>query len=142
MGIKPSKIEELLKHRICPRCKSPFSYLERHRDRKTGKVYYYAVHYEGYTRTPSGKIKKKVRKCYLGPDFYNYVSLTHGDEGLVFRGMLDSERILVYLDIIIGYLRRTRLTPREAIELAAKFEMIAKALKEAAKSEEKEEKEK
>ena len=142
MGIKPSKWEEeLLKHRICPRCKLPFSYLERRRDRSTGKVYYYVVHYEGYTRTSSGKIRKKVRKCYLGPDYYDYGSRTHEEEGLVLRGMLYHDRVFVYLDALIGYLGRVRLDPGSASTLAAKFRMIADRLEEAARRERERQKE-
>jgi len=140
MGVKPSKWEELLKHRICPRCKRPFSYLERHRDRKTGKVYYYAVHYKGYRRV-GGKIKKDVEKCYLGPDLYDYVTLTHGDEGLVLRGMLDRGRVLSYLDALIGFLNRVRMDPGLASELAAKFRLIADRLEEAARCERERQKE-
>jgi hypothetical protein len=51
--------------RACPRCGRPYSYLERHRIGK--KVYLYAVHYEGYESGPDGRMRKRVRKCYLGP---------------------------------------------------------------------------
>jgi len=53
---------------VCPRCGQPISYIER--QRRGNRVYYYAVHYEGYERTPDGRIRKKVRRCYLGPDKY------------------------------------------------------------------------
>ena len=55
-------------YRVCPRCGQPISYIER--QRRGDQVYYYAVHYEGYERTPDGRIRKKVRRCYLGPEKY------------------------------------------------------------------------
>ena len=55
-------------YRVCPRCGQPISYIER--QRRGNQVYYYAVHYLGYERTPDGRIHKKVRRCYLGPDKY------------------------------------------------------------------------
>ena len=141
MESKPPRWEELFKHRICPRCGEPFSYLERHRDKVSGKTYYYAVHYMGYSRTSSGKIRKKVRKCYLGPEYYDYVTLTHEREGLVLRGMLDRDRVLSYLDALIGFLNRVRMDPGLASELAAKFRLIADRLEEAARCERERQKE-
>ena len=114
---------------ICPRCGEPYSYLERRS--VGGKVYYYAVHYEGIKDG-----KRRYRKCYLGPDYYTYTSLLHEREGLVFKGLMDNDRLLVYLDIIINYLSRSgRLTPSLALELADRFEELARALREAAKHE-------
>ena len=53
----------------CPRCGKPISWVEK---RTVGNnVYYYAVHYEGSIRI-GGKVEKKVRKCYLGPEEYKY----------------------------------------------------------------------
>ncbi len=61
--------------RACPRCGRPYSYLERHRIGK--KVYLYAVHYEGYERGPDGRMRKRVRKCYLGPADSPLVSVSY-----------------------------------------------------------------
>jgi len=61
----------------CPRCGQPVSYIEKHR--RNGHVYYYAVHYLGYERAPDGRVRKRLRKCYLGPEAYTEVSRTHGD---------------------------------------------------------------
>jgi hypothetical protein len=85
--------------KICPRCGLPYSYIE---ERETGSnTYYYAVHY--YT---IGKRRVKKR-CYLGPEVYKYVSKTHFDVGLHFKGLVDSERLLYYLrEIVVGVRRR------------------------------------
>ena len=57
-----------------------------------------------------GKVRKRVRKCYLGPEgSYEYVTRTHEREGLVFRGAVDRERILAYLDALIGYVSKVEL---------------------------------
>ena len=62
-------------------------------------MHLYTVHYLGYE-----KVRKKTREYYLGPEeSYEYVSKTHFREGLVFRGMIDFERALAYLDAIINY---------------------------------------
>ena len=53
---------------VCPRCGQPISYIERRR--RGNQVYYYAIHYEGYERTPDGKPRPKLRRCYLGPEKY------------------------------------------------------------------------
>lgn len=72
---------------VCPRCGAAVSWVER---RKRGsRTYYYAVH-EEYVGG-----KRRVRKCYLGPDAYTYVTITH--RGVVFRGMMDGERIVDYV---------------------------------------------
>jgi phosphoglycolate phosphatase-like HAD superfamily hydrolase len=39
-----------------------------------------AVHYEGYEKVEEEgrrKVKKKARKCYLGPQIYKYVEKLH-----------------------------------------------------------------
>ena len=84
---------------VCPRCGQPISYIEKHR--KNGHVYYYAVHYLGYERAPDGRVVKRLRKCYLGPEAYTEVSRTHGDLGLTFRGLLEGSRELEYLEGLV-----------------------------------------
>jgi len=113
--------------RLCPRCGQEYSYLERHR--KGGRVYVVAVHYEGYVKA-EGKVKKKVRKCYLGPEgCYDYVSRLHAREGLVLRGASDHERALAYLDALISYLSRVELDRTLAESLAERFIKLAEALR-------------
>ena len=80
---------------ICPRCGLPVSYFEKHRS--GDKEYLYAVHYYGYSRTASGKVKKKVRKCYLGPvGAYEYVI----NKGLSIQTKEGLDCLLEKLDII------------------------------------------
>jgi len=54
----------------CPRCFKDISWIEE-RVRK-GRKYYYAVHYEGYSRV-DGRVRRRIKKCYLGPRVYEYV---------------------------------------------------------------------
>ena len=120
--------------KICPRCGLEFSYYETHRI--GDKEYLYAVHYEGYSKDSSGKIRKKVRKCYLGPvSAYEYVTKMHFREGLVLRGLIDPDRAISYINALINYIRRSKLDPGEALKLADKFQELAKALREIAERE-------
>jgi hypothetical protein len=64
--------------KLCPRCGQPLSYIESYK--KGSQTYYVAVHYEGYEKAEvegRRRIKKKVRKCYLGPQVYKYVEKLH-----------------------------------------------------------------
>ena len=61
--------------KVCPRCGQPVSYLERHR--RNGHVYLYAAHYLGYRKGPDGRVYKKVRRCYLGPEGSPAVSVSY-----------------------------------------------------------------
>ena len=82
------------REKICPRCGQKYSYIER---RKVGsQVYLLAVHYFKVGG------KRKVRKCYLGPESeYIYVSRLHE---FPLRGPLDKERILKYLRSLVALL--------------------------------------
>ncbi len=113
--------------RVCPRCGLPYSYIER---RKNGdRVYYYAVH---YSRVDGGK--RKVHKCYLGPDTYEYVSRLHVREGLILKGLSDPERVLEYLDAIINYIKNIKrshvIDPELAKQIKAKARFILKLIRE------------
>lgn len=68
---------------------------------RKGRKYYYAVHYEGYSRV-NGKVRRKLRKCYLGPRAYEYVSRMHSDIGLSLHGFMVRGRFLKYLEMISG----------------------------------------
>jgi len=115
---------------VCPRCGQPISYIERHR--RNGHVYYYAVHYLGYERAPDGRVVKRLRKCYLGPDLYSYVSSTHGDLGLTFRGLAERGRELEYLEGLVraleGRLERGELDRAQALELAGALAQLSERL--------------
>jgi len=108
---------------LCPRCGLPYSYVEARE--VGGKVYYYAVHYyrEGN--------KRRVRKCYLGPEYYDYVTRTHEREGLILRGLTSTDRVIGYLDALISYVSSPEfnLTPSLALKLADRLEELAKRLR-------------
>jgi len=131
-----SQSQEVL---VCPRCGAPISYIER--QRRGDQVYYYAVHYEGYERTPDGKIRKKVKKCYLGPHMYIEVSKLHRDIGMTLKGLIEEGREKDYINdlanAIESRLRAGRLKPEEALELAESIDRLtelARRLREFASS--------
>jgi len=121
--------------RICPRCGQPISYIER--QRHGNQVYYYAVHYLGYERTPDGKIRKKVKRCYLGPAKYIEVSKLHADLGLTLKGLMEEERERDYIEALVrsvrDRMRGGRLTAGGAKELAAVLFRFSEELKELAR---------
>jgi hypothetical protein len=124
---------------VCPRCGAPISYIER--QRRGDQVYYYAVHYEGYERTPDGKIRKKVKKCYLGPHAYIEVTKLHSDIGLTLKGLINEGRERDYINDLANAietrLRAGRLRPEEALELAESIDRLtelARRLREFASS--------
>lgn len=55
-------------NRVCPRCGQIVSCFQKIKIR--GAEYWYSVHYEGYEKDPNGKVKLKLKKCYLGPVEY------------------------------------------------------------------------
>lgn len=113
---------------VCPRCGRPINYFEKHR--KGGQEYVIAVHYLGYEKLPSGKVRKKVDKCYLGPaSSYIYVSKTHEREGLVFYGASEQKRIIYYIDMLITALRNYPLDKNECLRLSEKFFELAMVLR-------------
>jgi len=108
---------------VCPRCGQPISYIEKHR--RNGHVYYYAVHYLGYERAPDGRVLKKLKKCYLGPDLYSYVSGTHGDLGLTFRGLAERGRELEYLEGLVAAIEAKLDSGQASPDLAGRLEGLA-----------------
>jgi hypothetical protein len=108
---------------VCPRCGQPISYIERHR--RNGHVYYYAVHYLGYERVPDGRVLKRLRKCYLGPEAYTEVSRTHGDLGLTFRGLLEGDRELEYLEGLVAAIEAKLDSGQASPDLAGRLEGLA-----------------
>jgi hypothetical protein len=98
--------------RVCPRCGQPFSYIESYT--RGSQTYYVAVHYEGYEKVEVGgkkRVKKKVRKCYLGPQTYRYVEKLH-ELGL--SGPIDRERFKRYFKELLD---EVDLSPRELIAM-------------------------
>lgn len=110
---------------VCPRCGLPFSYVKSRR--RGGKVYYYAVHYLGYERV-GGRVRKNVRECYLGPEFYDYVSRLHVRERLILKGLVDTERALSYLDALINIIPQLELEKEMRRKLAERFRRLAEKL--------------
>jgi len=82
--------EKVLK--VCPRCGSTYSYIERRRI--NGKTYLYAVHY----------VEGKRRRCYLGADVYTYFNKVYGPV-MDLLGFTDVNVVLEYLDDLTDYIR-------------------------------------
>jgi hypothetical protein len=116
----------------CPRCGGEISWIEK--QKKGDRIYYLAVHYLGY----SGK-KKKVRKCYLGPEEYVYVSRTHQDLGIIFEGAIDERRVIHYLDMFIMSLTKIELDKPTLVEIINKLKYLTSRLEEYVSRIEKEE---
>jgi hypothetical protein len=80
----------------CPKCGRVIDWVERRV--VNGHVYVYAAH----VSIVDGK--KKIEKCYLGPDRYTYATKTHSDMGMELKGMayeIDSgpgSRLLDYIN--------------------------------------------
>jgi len=129
------------KGKICPRCGECYSWLERRGVREGGREYeyFYAVH----EYRESGK--RRIKKCYLGPAEYRYVTTTHETkEGLVFSGLLDSNRAIKYLYSIMAYIERVasdidpsqlKALARNVREFADRIEKIAEKIERREKEE-------
>jgi hypothetical protein len=79
----------------CPKCGRVIDWVERRV--VNGHVYIYAAH----VSVVNGK--KKITKCYLGPDRYTYATKTHSDMGMELKGMayeIDSGPGSRFLDYI------------------------------------------
>ena len=118
----------------CPKCGRHVHWIEHRRTR--GHVYIYAAHVV-YVNG-----KKKVEKCYLGPDRYTYATAQHAELGLVLKGAgqdIEGEpRAIEYLETLtkaIGSLLESkRLSPAKAVALAETLEGLATRLREYAKA--------
>ena len=111
---------------VCPRCGAPISWVES--QTKGGRTYYYAVHYYGYTKVGK-KIKKKVRRCYLGPEVYEYVSRLHRDLGLTLEGAVAGQKRLThYLDAFISALASAELDRATLIDILTKLKHLTQRL--------------
>ena len=111
----------------CPRCGKPYTRLRRKRVR--GRVYVYARHYLGYSKV-GGRIVKKYRECYLGPENgYVYVTRSHLREGLELKGMHEPRRILAYLKALVSAVEEQGLGESERAFIARLLEDAARRLK-------------
>jgi len=63
----------------CPKCGRVIDWVERRV--RNGHVYVYAAH----VSVVNGK--RKITKCYLGPERYTYATKTHSDMGIELKGM-------------------------------------------------------
>ncbi|MCG2896746.1 MAG: hypothetical protein L7G95_05310 [Acidilobus sp.] len=133
-------------YRVCPRCGQPISYIER--QRRGNRVYYYAVHYEGYERTPDGRIHKKVRRCYLGPDKYVLTNKVLAVAGLHVKSLaqqLMEDRPLVVSQLeelakaIEEKMARTEISAYTAQQLADRLQGLLDRLRKYAEERAKEE---
>ena len=133
-------------YRVCPRCGQPISYIER--QRRGNRVYYYAVHYEGYERTPDGRIRKKVRRCYLGPDKYVLTNKVLAVAGLHVKSLaqqLMEDRPLVVSQLeelakaIEEKMARTEISAYTAQQLADRLQGLLDRLRKYAEERAKEE---
>jgi len=79
----------------CPKCGRVIDWVERRV--VNGHVYIYAAH----VSVVNGK--KKITKCYFGPERYTYATKTHSDMGIELKGMayeIDGGRGSRFLDYI------------------------------------------
>lgn len=104
--------------KICPRCGEKYSYIGRLKVK--GNVYCYAVHDKRL------KGNRSVRRCYLGPEEYRYVSKMHDREGLRLKGFTDKDRALEYLYSLLEYIVRN--PPENAFEVACRLRDVASML--------------
>jgi len=83
-----------------------------------------------YTSTlcikPDGK--RRVKKCYLGPLVYEYVSRLHTDLNIVFKGLLEPQRAIEYLEAILQSLLNNDTGPETRREIARKLRFYADIL--------------
>ena len=107
--------------KLCPRCGKEFKYIEERR--QNDRVYFYAVH---VYRDNNGK--RKIKKCYLGPLTYEYVSKLHTKEGLTFKGLLETNRAIEYLETILQSLLNSALDPETRKRVAEKLRFYAEIL--------------
>jgi len=122
----------------CPVCGRPIDYIEKKvvKGNGTQHVYYYARH---IIIDENGQ--KKVKKCYLGAEAYDYVSRKHSDLGIVFTGLTVDpiQRLTEYINSAVEKLNARidggTLDPEQARswlnalrEVAAKLQSLADAL--------------
>jgi len=121
----------------CPKCGRVIDWVERRV--RNGHVYIYAAH----VSVVNGK--RKIEKCYLGPERYTYATRTHSDMGIELKGMayeIDSgpgSRLLDYINDLANKLtvqaqggaldlERARQWLRAVREAAARLQSLADRL--------------
>jgi len=101
--LKKETSTELKKENICPRCFRNISWIERRE--RGGRAYYYAVHYDGYSKV-NGRIKRFISKCYLGAEKYVNVEKF---QNLELAGLADRGRFKRYVKRLIDMLSKEEL---------------------------------
>jgi hypothetical protein len=90
-------------------------------------VYYYAIHVD-LVEGPDGRVVKKLRKCYLGPDLYTYVTKTHSDIRLALKGAIEDGRQFTYIKDILRTLKEDleadRVSPEQYPRLSSNLNEI------------------
>jgi len=135
---------------VCPRCGRPIDYLERRVVRRRGKdgkvreqVYFIAWH---YVRGPDGK--RKVKKCYLGPEKYVHANRLLAAAGLHVKSLaqqLMEDRPLVVSQLeelakaIEEKMARTEISAYTAQQLADRLQGLLDRLRKYAEERAKEE---
>jgi hypothetical protein len=121
----------------CPKCGRVIDWVERRV--VNGHVYIYAAH----VSVVNGK--RKITKCYFGPERYTYATRTHSDMGIELKGMayeIDSgpgSRFLDYINDLANKLtvqaqggaldlERARSWLRAVREAAARLQSLADRL--------------
>ena len=105
---------------ICPRCGRPYNWIESYVVK--GRRYYRAVHYEGCVKK-GNKVRRIVKRCYLGPQEYIYTSVTHP---FMLRGAVSSGRLVDYLKAIADYMET--IEEAEDVELEAVIKELEKII--------------
>jgi len=111
----------MINNKVCPRCGREYQYIEQRR--QGNQTYFYAVHVERI-----GNGKRKIKKCYLGPLVYQYVSKLHERENLVLKGLLETNRALEYLEAILQSLLNSAIDQELRREIARKLRFYADLL--------------
>jgi len=117
-GLKPGD--------TCPRCHMTIDFLERKKVR--GQVYLYAWH---YLKGPDGK--RKIKRCYLGPEHYIHGRVTHEPMGIDLKGMgQDLEDIPRYSEYLTKMAKNLRdlmgngtLSSKHAMAIVEAIEEVA-----------------
>jgi len=78
---------------ICPKCHTPASFIRE--DIKGNKAHYYYGHYDGFEKLPDGKVKLKIRYCYIGSDSFE----------LPIEGNENDQDIVTYREKVINYVK-------------------------------------
>jgi RNA polymerase-binding transcription factor DksA len=128
-------------YRVCPRCGRPIDWLERRV--RNGHVYIYAYH---YVKDENGK--RKVKKCYLGPEKYDYTNRVLATAGIQVKSlaqqlMEDRPLIASQLEELVKAVEekmaRTEMSAYTAQYLADRLQGLADRLRQYAEERAKEE---